>query len=133
MSSRKNINVRNNNPLNIRYNPANNWTGQTGQSGGFATFVSPEYGFRAAAKLIRNYQVNHGLTSIADIVNRWAPEADNNDTQAYINYLADKLNKLTWTPVFESEIPALMLHMSNFEGGKGHFTYEQAEQGAALV
>ena len=39
----------NNNWLNVRYNPNNNWLGQTGDDGeNYAQFETPEYGLRAA-------------------------------------------------------------------------------------
>lgn len=129
---RPNINVRNNNPLNIRYNPNNDWVGQVGQSGGFAEFDTPVNGFRAAAKLIQTYREQYGLNSIDAIVNRWAPPSENH-TEAYIDFLTEKLDKWSFTPVFDSEIPELLFYMSEFEGGKGAFSIEQARQGVELV
>lgn len=129
---RPNRNVRNNNPLNIRYNPANDWQGQTGSDGEFSQFIDVEHGFRAAYKLIQNYQNWYGLTSISDIVNRWAPPNEN-DTDGYIDYIAEKLDKLTWTPVTDSEIPELLYWMAEKEGAKGAFTIEQIERGIALA
>jgi hypothetical protein len=123
-----NINVRNNNPLNIKFSDANNWDGQTGSNGGFAVFNSPVYGFRAAYKLIL-LRRSEGRYSISKLVEKWSAT----DQAHYIDYLAEKLNKYSWTPIFESEIPELMLHMANFEGGKGSFTLEQINQGIELA
>ena len=133
MTMRPNLNVRNNNPLNIRYAAGNDWVGQVGQSGGFAKFDTPEHGFRAGAKLILNYRSNHGLYSIASIISRWAPPEDDNHTDEYIKFVEEKTGIWSWRPIFESEIPGIMLAMSEFEGAKGAFTLEQAQQGAALV
>ena len=55
------INVRNNNPLNIRPPSGEQFQGTVGQSGGFATFATPEMGFRAAAKLLETYQSKQDL------------------------------------------------------------------------
>ena len=47
----------NNNPLNVK---GSNWLGQVGQDKfGHAIFASPDYGFRAAARLLLNYKAKH--------------------------------------------------------------------------
>jgi hypothetical protein len=133
MKTRPNLNVRNNNPLNIRFSEANNWDGQTGKNGGFSVFESPAFGFRAAYKLVKRYIDVYELTSINDIVSRWAPPEDDNHTEAYIEYLADKLGKYTFTPVYESELPDLLFYMAEYEGAKGAFTLDEVRQGIALA
>lgn len=77
---------RNNNPLNIRINSANNWAGKVtpNTDGAFEQFTSMAYGFRAAFVLIRNYVNNYGATTVQAIISKWAPNNENN-TQAYIN------------------------------------------------
>lgn len=74
--------LRNNNPLNIR--KGDPWLGATAEQNDpdFVTFESPAYGFRAASRLLLNYQEKHGLNSIAAIIGRWAPPNEN-DTGAY--------------------------------------------------
>ena len=47
MSKQTTLAERNNNPLNIRYSPANKWQGQTGENKGFCTFRNEAYGIRA--------------------------------------------------------------------------------------
>lgn len=99
--------LRNNNPGNIRH--GEQWQGmateQTDPS--FITFASPEYGIRAMAKVLKNYQSLYGLNTLAKIAARWAPPNEN-DTVAYTIALekftgipanqpinvADQLNKL---------------------------------------
>jgi hypothetical protein len=130
--SMKTLNVRNNNPLNIRFNENNQWNGQTGQSFGFAVFESPEYGFRAAYKLISTYQTAYDLYSVKEIISRWAP-ASENDTQGYIDFITEKLNKWEWTPVTRQEIAPLLYYMSQFEGAKDAFTIEQVNAGIGLA
>tara|TARA_B100001057_G_scaffold91069_1_gene87369 strand:+ start:1255 stop:6138 length:4884 start_codon:yes stop_codon:yes gene_type:complete len=78
--------VRNNNPGNIRTN-STKWKGKTGDDGSFVTFDTPEKGVRAMAKTLETYQNKHGLTTTAQIINRYAPTSENN-TQAYINAVA---------------------------------------------
>lgn len=76
--------VRNNNPLNIRYNQRNCWVGQTGTDGQFCKFSSPKYGIRAAVKILQKYAGNDLKASILEIINKWAPRSDGNNTEAYI-------------------------------------------------
>ena len=76
---------RNNNPLNIRFNSHNNWTGKIlpNTDGVFEQFRTPEYGYRAALKLIQNY-IKAGTNTVAAIISKWAPNNENNTTN-YIN------------------------------------------------
>ena len=61
----------------------------------FAQFDSWEDGFKAWYQLIRNlYVAQWGLTTIDKIIPRYAPAADHNDEQAYINSLKHALD--TW-------------------------------------
>lgn len=87
---------RNKNPLNIRINPTNNWQGKVANNtdGEFEQFVAMEYGYRAALKLIRNYITRDGLTTVSDIIAKWAPNTENN-TAGYIQRVIG-INQ--WTP-----------------------------------
>ena len=80
------LGCKNRNPLNIRYNPRNNWKGQVGENAGFCVFSHEAYGFRAAYKLITTY-ISQGHNTIEKIVSRWAPSCEN-DTEAYIKFVA---------------------------------------------
>lgn len=79
--------IRNNNPGNIDYNPSNNWQGQLKVDKTieprFCRFDTPENGIRALGKLLQTYQRKHGLKTVRDIINRWAPASENN-TKAYV-------------------------------------------------
>lgn len=82
--------IRNNNPLNIDKS-SSNWQGKTeGQDTRFETFVSPEYGIRAGAKILLNYQKLYKLYTMEDIFNRYAPPIENN-TNAYAEHMAKAL------------------------------------------
>lgn len=76
--------IRNNNPLNIRYNTGNCWVGQTGSDGQFCKFCAPRYGIRAAVKILQKYAGHDSQLTISDIINKWAPRSDGNNTDAYI-------------------------------------------------
>lgn len=80
---------RNNNPLNIRYSPANDWKGQTGSDGAFCQFSSRDYGYRAAFKNLQSY-IKNGNNTIKKIITRWAPPSDGNNTTGYIENVASR-------------------------------------------
>lgn len=75
---------RNNNPLNIRYNPRNQWRNQlTPDNKGFCRFATMQDGINAAARLLYVYYTRYNLNTIELIVSRWAPASENN-VEAYI-------------------------------------------------
>lgn len=80
--------IRNNNPGNIRHSGAR-WEGlaqqQTDEN--FVTFTAPEYGVRALARILINYQVHHHLDTTEQIIHRWAPPTENL-TDAYVRAVA---------------------------------------------
>ena len=79
--------VRNNNPLNIRYVKGNNWHGRVEHKNdeSFEEFKKMIWGYRAAFMLIHKYMNLYGLCTIIDIVARWAPTSDGNNTTSYAN------------------------------------------------
>ena len=86
------LGIRNNNWFNVRYNPDNQWIGQTGgDESDYAKFENPVYGIRAADKVLANYQNLHGIDTISDTINRYAPPSDNNPTDSYINYVSEHM------------------------------------------
>ena len=80
--------LRNRNPGNIDYNPANQWQGQLKPVPAiekrFARFNTPENGIRAMGKLLLTYQRKYGLRTVKAIIGRWAPDVEN-DTAAYVH------------------------------------------------
>jgi hypothetical protein len=82
--------IRNNNPMNLRKTDIN-WDGKVpGSDESFETFKSPQYGIRAGAKVLLNYQRLHGLDTINKIINRFAPPSEN-DTNAYAEHVSKVL------------------------------------------
>jgi hypothetical protein len=75
----------NNNPLNIRISKTKPWKGEVRPSrdASFAEFRSMEWGYRAAFKLLDNYQRLHSCRTLSDFISRWAPPSEN-DSQAYV-------------------------------------------------
>ena len=75
--------LRNRNPLNIRKSDQL-WHGQTGNDGTFCIFLSNAYGYRAAFRILKTYNTKHHICSVREIISRWAPEKDGNNTRGYI-------------------------------------------------
>jgi len=127
-------NVRNNNPLNIKESA--NWEGErkANLDNVFEEFKTPEYGFRAGYIILLQY-LERGEDTIETILAKWAPANtdENNHTQSYIDYVADKIQLSSDEYVSPAMLPELMLHMSVFEGSKGFFTIEQSLAGADLA
>lgn len=82
-----------NNPTNLQ--PLTNgklWPGQTGVSGRFATFATPQAGIEAAVQNLQAYGSQHGINTLQGIANRWAPAGDGaNNPQAYAAALGKTL------------------------------------------
>lgn len=85
------IGFKMNNPLNIKLT-GDRWRGQVMPSAGdkFAHFEAPEFGIRAAVRLLTNYWGNNGINTLRGLITRWAPPSDNNPTEAYIATVAAK-------------------------------------------
>lgn len=83
---------RNCNPGNIDRN-ATVWQGMAADQSGdsrFVVFESPIYGIRAIAKVLLSYHDKHGIDTVRDFIDRWAPPNENN-TGAYIAHVAVQL------------------------------------------
>lgn len=79
--------IRNNNPGNLVYS-AQGWDGELASDGKFSRFDTPEHGIRALAKNMRTYQNKHGLNTVAQMISKFAPPEDHNDTPTYIKAVA---------------------------------------------
>jgi hypothetical protein len=78
--------------LNIEKTKGGNpWQGEIVPSADsrFAQFTSAAYGYRAAFKLLNNYQRNYGLDTIRKMIYRWAP-ANENHTDNYVNVVSNR-------------------------------------------
>lgn len=95
--------LRNNNPGNVRATKGVTWVGQVGEDdAGFCVFDSPEHGIRCLAKVLLAYQGVHKLTTLRQMIGRWAPDSEN-DTDAYLDHVchfccASPDNPYTLTP-----------------------------------
>lgn len=76
-------------------------------------------GVRCLARVLLTYQGVHKLTTLRQIINRWAPESEN-DTDAYLDHVcqfccASPDNPFTLTP---SRLLALAKAIIKFENGQ---------------
>ncbi|WP_394131649.1 hypothetical protein [Shewanella maritima] len=123
--------IRNNNPLNVEYSAANPWNGQTGSDGRFSTFTSAFYGIRAAARTLKTYRDKYGLDNVYGIIHRWAPPSDNNPTDKYIEFVAQKAFVAQGQQLTEADYVHVVAAMIHFENG--YNPYELSEISAAVA
>ena len=84
--------IRNNNPGNIRHGSP--WQGLAPMQNDkeFCTFIKPEWGIRAIARLLITYQDKRlaadgsKIDTIQEIIERWAPASENN-VSAYVSHV----------------------------------------------
>lgn len=86
--------IRNNNPANIRRGC--NWKGlaKVQPDREFCQFVTMTWGVRALLVTLRTYVVKHHLHTVGEIINRWAPPSDENNTEAYIKFVENEIKKV---------------------------------------
>jgi hypothetical protein len=107
--------IANNNPLNIESGA--NWQGLAGTDGRFAKFDSAFYGIRAAGRTLKTYRNKYGINTVTGIINRWAPPSDNNPTQNYISFVANKAGVNPDLPLSMVDYPQVVAAMIHFENG----------------
>lgn len=124
--------LRNNNPGNIRH--GDNWQGiAQGNDKSFVTFKSPEYGIRAMAKILLNYERKYGLNTVAGLINRWAPPVENNTT-SYVNAVAAKLGVSPNQEIkVNNYLKPLMKAIIHHENGLQPYSDALIDDGLALV
>ena len=53
-------------------------------------FESVDMGIRAGDKVLTTYGTKHNINTVEEVLKRFAPAADNNDTEAYIKHVSNK-------------------------------------------
>ena len=131
--------IRNNNPGNIE-RTGTQWQGMAPEQTDprFLQFVSPEYGIRAMARILTNYQRLYGLNTVEQIINRWAPPVVNgkveNDTGAYIRHVADALGVLPNQPIqVQDHLPQLVAMIIKHENGQQPYDAGTIQRGVAMA
>lgn len=127
--------IRNNNPGNLEYSKTNPWMGQTGDDGRFAKFETPEHGIRALGRNLLSYQ-RQGIDTVSDIINRWAPPQDNNNTDAYIKAVCEQLG-VTPDQQLDASNPdtlkALCAAIIHHENGSQPYSDQQLSTGVSAA
>ena len=117
------------NPMNIRGTIDDNtlWVGEEGgdrNEGNYLHFTHPKFSFRAAYKILESYQ-RRGVVTLNDILHTYAPVSDNNHTQNYIDYVAQKSGIDSGDVVKDNQRYLIFAYMSDFETGEhGRYTPE---------
>ncbi|MBI1679456.1 hypothetical protein EMG93_00575 [Escherichia coli] len=127
--------IRNNNPGNLEYSKTNQWVGQTGDDGRFAKFETPEHGIRALGRNLLSYQ-RQGIDTVNDIINRWAPPSDNNNTDAYIQAVCAQLGVTPDQPLDASNpetLKALCASIIQHENGSQPYSDQQLATGVSAA
>lgn len=127
--------IRNNNPGNLEYSKSNPWSGQTGDDGRFAKFETPEHGIRALGRNLLSYQ-RQGIDTVNDIINRWAPPDDNNNTSAYIEAVCAQLGVTPDQPLDASNpdtLKALCAAIIHHENGSQPYSDQQLTTGVSAA
>lgn len=117
--------IRNNNPFNIRKS-GESWLGKLPNStdSDFEQFVNIRFGIRAGLVLLRTYIRKYNLCSVSSIINRFAPESENN-TSAYVSFVSARLFNLGYTdgnidfatPQFIELVCAMLIFESGYDAG----------------
>jgi hypothetical protein len=95
--------------------------GYTGNSGGFATFSTPQAGIAAQENLLRSAYVGRGFNTIDKIVNRYAPQGPENSAASvnnYKRYISQQTGIDINSPISTGQIPAVAQAMREFETGQ---------------
>jgi len=127
--------IRNNNPGNLEYSKTNPWVGQMGDDGRFAKFETPEHGIRALGRNLLSYQ-RQGVDTVGEIVNRWAPEKDGNNTAAYIKAMCERLGVSADQPLDASNpdtLRALCAAIIHHENGSQPYSDQQLSSGVSAA
>ncbi|GAB5071156.1 hypothetical protein SedNR2807_13420 [Citrobacter sedlakii] len=127
--------IRNNNPGNLEYSKFNPWVGQNGDDGRFAKFETPEHGIRALGRNLMSYQ-RQGIDTVNEIINRWAPPTDNNDTAAYIKAVCEQLGVSADEPLDSSNpdtLKALCAAIIQHENGSQPYSDQQLTSGVSAA
>ncbi|EHS3408356.1 hypothetical protein MLH67_12840 [Escherichia coli] len=134
-SSDRTRGIRNNNPGNLEYSKTNPWVGQTGDDGRFAKFETPEHGIRALGRNLMSYQ-RQGIDTVSEIINRWAPPTDKNDTMSYIKAVCEQLGVSADEPLDASNpdtMKALCAAIIHHENGSQPYSDQQLTAGVSAA
>lgn len=104
--------IRNKNPLNIRRTQIH-WLGMCEQQtdAAFCQFTDMRYGIRAAARVIKTYVSRYNCRTVQDIIHRWAPPSDGNNTGKYVRTVCNGSAFLTPTTIIDPDNDEQLTHL----------------------
>ena len=113
--------LRNCNPGNIRHSRSK-FKGEVRPSrdSAFKQFETMAYGYRAMFVLLDTYHRRYGLTTIRQMISRWAPPTEN-FTEGYIRFVSERTSISVDTPVdsrSERDMIPIVSAMSEVENGR---------------
>lgn len=118
------------NPGNL-VKTASLWEGQVKNPGRFIAFKDSHHGLRALAIVLLRYERRHGMTTVQQVVNRFAPAHENN-SKRYAEFVADELGVSVTANInicaYGTEIMKAIIRMEN-----GCQPYSDEELYAAMV
>lgn len=134
--------VRNNNALNIETGdpwqglmPRNQMTVEQANEQRFCVFLSPRWGFRAAARLLIKYKDKYQADTLKEIISRWAPPSENptDDYIAFVSALTgftpdEKIDVYQYAVAFP-----LIKAMAQRECGGWYFDESELREGLRLA
>ena len=126
--------LRNNNPGNIRRSRVH-YKGEVRPSRDpdFKEFSTMAYGYRAVFVLLDTYRSRYGLTTIRQMLNRYAPPTEN-FTEGYVRFVADYSGVMPDEVIdtrSEKDMIPIVAAMSKIENGVAA-NIEDVERGWAL-
>lgn len=126
--------LRNNNPGNIRRSKVC-YKGEVRPSRDpdFKEFSTMAYGYRAVFVLLDTYRSRYGLTTIRQMLNRYAPPTEN-FTEGYVRFVADYSGVMPDEVIdtrSEKDMIPIVAAMSKIENGVAA-NIEDVERGWAL-
>src|SRR5271169_2593416 len=123
------LGIRQNNPTNLIVT-SDRWLGQVEPKAGerFCTFTAPEYGIRAAVRVLRKHYAS-GATTIRKLITIWAPPNEN-DTAAYIAAVSAAVGVAPDAVLPDPEV--LVAPIIMHENGVQPYTPEFVAKGIAL-
>jgi hypothetical protein len=130
--------IRNNNPGNIKYDPAVDWQGEVSDDGTFVIFDDIGWGLRALGTDLMNKITKDHLTTIRLIVSKYAPPSEN-VTDAYIASVSqdtgiepdDQLS--VDQPTLHNLMRAIINHENSQQASMQYISDDDIDAGIALI
>lgn len=132
--------IRNNNPGNIKINPANRWRGRVplakNTDGVFEQFTTMVEGVRCAAVLVENHFDRRGADTPRKLISIWAPAGgENPNHERYVQFVATLANRGLPDATWNLRDPVVMYRVLraifDFENGPGQVRDEDLIVGMA--